>query len=339
MRSTAPPAAEPAPDLALLTGYVQQVLGTSITPLEVPRTANLPYLLAEQYRVLKFELVGRDCLALWPRTRELVTPAQVRKHLDLAARQTEALCILVTNELSSAARARLIAQHIPFIVPGNQLYLPDLGLDLREHFRRLRQKPDTLGPAAQAVLVYALLRLRESTVTPQALSRALGYSAMTLTRVADELEDSDLVTAKRSGRNRLIDFGEDKRALWQRAMPVLRTPVARTEWVVMPPASGLRDMPLAGLSALAASTLLAAPDKVCVAAAKDDWTTLGRHGIKPVPYEEMADAQVQVWRYDPTLLAEEGAVDPLSLYLSLRDDDDDRVVAALEAHMRSVAWW
>jgi hypothetical protein len=157
--------------------------------------------------------------------------------------------------------------------------------------------------------------------------------------VADELEDSDLVTAKRSGRNRLIDFGEDKRALWQRAMPVLRTPVARTEWVVMPPASGLRDMPLAGLSALAASTLLAAPDKVCVAAAKDDWTTLGRHGIKPVPYEEMADAQVQVWRYDPTLLAEEGAVDPLSLYLSLRDDDDDRVVAALEAHMRSVAWW
>ncbi len=29
-----------------------------------------------------------------------------------------------------------IAQKVPFIVPGNQLYLPDLGLDLREYFRQ-----------------------------------------------------------------------------------------------------------------------------------------------------------------------------------------------------------
>ena len=38
--------------------------------------------------------------------------------------------------MASYERKRLIEQKVPSIVPGNQLYLPDLGLDLREYFRR-----------------------------------------------------------------------------------------------------------------------------------------------------------------------------------------------------------
>ncbi|MCK7468892.1 MAG: hypothetical protein MZU91_12730 [Desulfosudis oleivorans] len=44
--------------------------------------------------------------------------------------------VYVTRTLASYERKRLIEQKVPFLVPGNQLYLPDLGIDLREYFRK-----------------------------------------------------------------------------------------------------------------------------------------------------------------------------------------------------------
>lgn len=40
---------------------------------------------------------------------------------------------------------------------------------------------------------------------------------------------------------------------------------------------------------------------------------------------EEADAQMESWKYDPGVLAENGVADPCSLYLSLRGYGDERV--------------
>lgn len=46
---------------------------------------------------------------------------------------------------------------------------------------------------------------------------------------------------------------------------------------------------------------------------------------------EIADGiAVQVWRYEPCMRAKEKTVDPLSLWLSLRDIRDDRIQMALD---------
>ena len=42
-------------------------------------------------------------------------------------------------------------------------------------------------------------------------------------------------------------------------------------------------------------------------------------------HKEFGEHVVEVWRYDPKLLGENGMVDRLSLYLSLRDTEDERV--------------
>ena len=67
--------------------------------------------------------------------------------------------VYVTTTLASYERKRLVQQKVPFIVPGNQLYLPELAIDLREYFRR-RSVPPTNGfsPSTQAMLITALLR-------------------------------------------------------------------------------------------------------------------------------------------------------------------------------------
>ena len=51
-----------------------------------------------------------------------------------------------------------------------------------------------------------------------------------------------------------------------------------------------------------------------------------------------ADAQLEAWSYAPALLSERGAVDPLSLYLSLRNSPDERVQSELADMMEELPW-
>ena len=45
-----------------------------------------------------------------------------------------------------------------------------------------------------------------------------------------------------------------------------------------------------------------------------------------------------LWRYDPTLLSEEDVADRLSLYLSLKDNPDERIEGALRELMEGIRW-
>jgi hypothetical protein len=47
---------------------------------------------------------------------------------------------------------------------------------------------------------------------------------------------------------------------------------------------------------------------------------------------------VEVWRYDPRLLSKTETVDKLSLYLSLKDNEDERVQIELENLMNEIQW-
>ena len=45
-----------------------------------------------------------------------------------------------------------------------------------------------------------------------------------------------------------------------------------------------------------------------------------------------------MWNYPPRLLGDGNAVDQISLYLSLRDDTDERIQQALEELLEEIRW-
>ena len=259
----------------------------------------------------------------------------VRKHTELVARHRLDLCIFVPKAIDAPTRARLIEQRLPFIVPGNQLYLPDLGIDLREHFRRLRQHRESLSPAAQAAMLAYLLGLAPVRITPQDLAAQRGYSAMTMTRVADELDQAGLVASERVARNRWLTFPADRKAAWIQALALLESPVQSRVWVK---GAGSLQLPRAGLAALAAVTDLSEPALPCLAVGPAAWRDLKKSDEVRVVHEDEADAQLELWHYDPVPLLTSGGVDPLSLYLSLRTVDDDRVSMALDQLLDGLQW-
>ncbi|MFA7176805.1 MAG: hypothetical protein WC114_06125, partial [Smithellaceae bacterium] len=63
-----------------------------------------------------------------------------------------------------------------------------------------------------------------------------------------------------------------------------------------------------------------------------------KYGREALSRKDVQDYEIEVWSYEPALFAMDGVVDRLSLFLSLRDEEDERVEAALEQMMREMQW-
>jgi hypothetical protein len=50
------------------------------------------------------------------------------------------------------------------------------------------------------------------------------------------------------------------------------------------------------------------------------------------------DNEIEIWRYNPALLAENGFVDKLSLFLLMKNIDNERVEIELEIMMNEIKW-
>jgi hypothetical protein len=238
--------------------------------------------------------------------------------------------IYVTRALASYERRRLIEQKVPFLVPGNQFYLPDLGIDLREYFRQVRSGPVVrVSPATQAMLIFCLLRgpwQGEWQLSDAA--GALGYSAMSVSRAVREMTDAG-IGAMASGRGlRWFHAASTQEAAWEQAKPLLRSPVKRRVWV-RPQSKMVARWKIAGLSALAQISTLAEPPQRTYAVSSRFWKLAEERGVEQFPEPRPDAVELEIWSYDPGLASESETVDPLSLLLSLRDNSDASVQRAL----------
>lgn len=325
-------------ELLALERYLKEALDVQVTATPWRDGGRLPAFLRDQYAFFQATINGHPCLLMRDKAKEELSPATVRKHLTLVRDKWNADIIYVRDRVTSYNRKRLIEQKIPFIVPGNQMYLPMLGLDLREHFRKLQVETPQFAPATQALIIHLLRRQDHATgITPAEAARELGYTIMSMTRVFDELEATNLVKVIQNGRQRVLTVPADRRELWEKALPYLRNPMRKRIHIRLPKSQTAG--PVAGLTALARRTDLAEPDHEVFAVSRNKWKTLKAEAtIAELPVAEPGAVEIEVWGYDPELFAENGIVDPWSLYLTLKDQQDERVEAALDQMMRGVQW-
>ncbi len=308
--------------------YLQETLGLTAAIRPWPGAAALPYFLNDAYTFAGIELLGLRYVLMLARDHA-ASAAKVRKDFDALAKAGGVVGIYVAQALSSYERKRLVGQRVPFIVPGNQLYLPDLGIDLREYFRQRPGVQDKgLSPATQGMLIGALLRQWKNEVHPAEWAEGLGYTRMTVSRAMKELESAGLASVVDAGRERWLRFADDAQTVWRNALPLLRNPVKQSVWAMSVP-KVRQQARLAGESALAQATLLAEPAHPVYAISGEQWKRAQQAGMHALPSPEPGACRWQIWRYDPNINPAAGTVDPLSLILSLRDERDERVQQAL----------
>lgn len=100
-----------------------------------------------------------------------------------------------------------------------------------------------------------------------------------------------------------------------------------------------KGTPLAGESALAERSMLASPSIVCRAISRKEYKQLsGVEEIDPAWSNSPDYIQLELWKYDPKVLADHAGVDVISLSLSLRGNSDERIEQSVEEVMEGYKW-
>ena len=320
--------------------YINDIIGISPEIKQLAKTQRdmLPYFINDAYRLYSCLLLEKEFILLSPHEMGY-TPGELSKHADVVRKHLDSNVVLLLTELSGYNRKRLIGNKTPFIVPGKQMYLPDLMIDLREHFKDVRiNKKEYLSPSSQVVLLYCILNNQYSLVAKD-LKGILPYTRMTLNRAFDELVYFELAEKLLSGRDKLLNFSLSGKNLWDKALPLFRSPVKKKAFVIGNIFNN-GNLFMGGLSALAEYSMIAEGQLPTYAVEKNKYQQLLRdYQIEEIPSGGGASAEVEIWSYNPGIFANKNRlVDPLSLFLSLKDNHDERIQGELEEMMEDRLW-
>lgn len=325
----------------MLSAYLHEVTGAVVMTQPVPEAvvSPLPLYLRAFYDFRDSNLFGRNLRWALQKSEKLTLDAQEYiQHVGKLRSAYAGEVVLVVPRMTAPLRRRLVQKGIPFVVPGRQMFLPHLLIDLRERFDRERNDAgQPLSAVAHVVVLRHLLGRPVTGLSLRELAASIRYSAMAMSYMRDELETHGLCRSQRQGRSAGIAFVEEGAALWNRVHPLLRSPVKARHWARW---NSTAAWPLfAGLTALARVSLVT-DDVLPTCAMKDsDYRhRLERGEILRCDGPEEAQLCIESWRYDPRLLSDGPAVDPLSLYLSLRDTGDERVAKAAKALVEEQSW-
>jgi len=318
--------------------YLEEVLGIHVLPEEWMDGKGLPLYICQRYSLYRVILQRIPCVLVVSKVGE-PTPDMIAKHLKQVMEKTERQPIFVNRGMKSYDRKRLIQKNVPFVVPGNQLYVPFLGMDLRERMIRQPQQVTQLTASAQYLLLYLLMQRQDDAITPSTVAAILGYSKMTMTRAFQELESAGIGTQKRKGRTKTIQLGEPKQQVWQQALPYLKSPVQKSIFVRGTDQNHFNEEQavLAGDSALSEISDMAEPRITVYAIHHKKWEELKEH-YREVPYPENDTIEIQLWAHPvPRSFSGSWVYEP-ALYLTMINEEDDRLQAALNKMMEAYTW-
>jgi len=310
--------------------YLKETLGQEVVvkPLKPAQQKKFPVFMRQWYDFYQARMLDRNIVLLKKKGGETATADRLRKHSQIAEQALDCPVVFVFPFLEPYNRKRLIQKQVAFIVPGKQMFIPQLLIDLRDFRQTAAVKREKLLPAAQCILFYHLLKENIETFPLKTVAQKLSYTQATVTRAVQALVEKEIAVKAAENKEVKIRFLKKKKDLWQIALPALQNPVKKTCFLEYPPPSDL--VCIAKFSALAQYTNLAENSKNYFAVALKDFEALKKKGqIQIVPANEH-EIYLEVWKYNPGILATDKTVDPLSLYLTLKDEKDERVEMELE---------
>jgi len=317
--------------------YLKETLDIDTQPKQWPEKGKLPIFLRNMYIFFEVRILGIPCLVMAANDKAEQTPATIQKHMLQVRKKWQDEVIYLQRKVSAYNRKRLIQHKIPFVVPLNQMFLPFLGIDLREHFKNVRERGTSFSPSTQVVVLYYLFHNDQFRLTPKILANELGYSTMTMTRTLDELDGVGLGKIAMEGRERVLRFNRDVKQVWENAQERMRSPVKKRLWL-----KDFSNKPCAlkaGLSALSHYSNLAEPTNPVLAIGGIDWKKVNANNDAIIlDISEPGAIELEIWSYSPKLFGEKRVVDRFSLFLSMREDNDERVQSALEGMMEQIEW-
>lgn len=301
--------------------YLKQSLQLTIRLSRLPKAMieSLPMIITGAFDLMVAEMYGQQVMFVQDKT-EQYSPMQLRKMATLITEKTGLRCIFVFDAITGYNQSRMIKQGINFIVPRKLMFMPELLIDIRP-IRNSLDLDSKMPATAQVIVLYHLQREPIVDMTIADIAEELRVSYATCNKALTWLRGHELAIENKVGKRKLISLDTDKWAVWNKALPFMYTPVERILY------HDSEVHYLSGYNALAEySHLVHTDEKV------REWDG----PVLPCFTKEENEVKIEVWRYSPEVLSDNGIVDPLSLYLILKDDEDERVSMELDYMLHQI---
>lgn len=319
-----------------LKHYLEETLGLYIHGLSYSMAgrnrSSLPFYIDNAYDIQSVTLLDRPLAFALLRHEELPSVDQIEKHLELIKDELAKTPVFIADKIPAAITRKLITKGINFIVPESQVYLPALLMHIQGVWEKPKHKAKRLSPSAQLLLLYALLNKNDQEfeiLTFKELAKKFGYSKMGITKAVTNLQGFDLCTVMGT-KEKVIHF--DHEGLWHKAEPYLVNPIQRKVFVDELPRN--TKLPKSNTFALPAYSNMSESQQEYYAIESKWFNVLEKtQRLKNANFYE-GPICLEIWKYDPTVLKSNSEfnynVDPLSLYLTLKDEPDERIAMALD---------
>ncbi len=294
----------------------------------------LPLFIREGYEFVFGELFEHGVVFARPKSIHHVTPGQLQKHIPIIESIFAHPVIMVFNEMPYYLKDQLILKRMAFVVTGKQLFIPFMFMDLSEQTKIRAFRTDQFSPSAQCLLIYHLWMMSLEGKNFQDIANLLNYTPRTIGRCAEELDHAGVCKIVGS-KSKYLEFEMNKLETWNHALGFLRSPVKESTWLFKKP-EDMENYRIAGVPALSRYSNLSSGNQDVYAMDAEVYRAQKNRGLFEATFYIENDTQLQIWSYNPALLTKTDHVEPFSLYLTMKDDPDERVQMELEAMLEKV---
>ena len=282
--------------------------------------------LIANFKMMQFDFNGQVMLLLVAKGEMDYTNVQRRKISERIESIKHIPAVFYFDNLLTYERDRLVEQGVYFIVADKFAFVPTLIIN------RLSTKSEIkelFYPSTQYILLYHLQIESLDGLSLKELEDKVPYKYKTIAKSIKQLEALGLVRLEGS-RNKKLVFELSGKELWDKASTNLIDPIKSIEYTsdVFP------EGDIGGISALSHYSMLV-PEDVPTRVLTAEWVREHKYSIPEL--HSFEDTQrIEIWKYPPS--GTSGYVDKLSLFLTLKDDNDPRVEKEIEIMMNEIKW-
>ena len=282
--------------------------------------------LIANFKMMQFDFNGQVMLLLVAKGEMDYTNVQRRKISERIESIKHIPAVFYFDNLLTYERDRLVEQGVYFIVADKFAFVPTLIIN------RLSTKSEIkelFYPSTQYILFYHLQIESLDGLSLKELEDKVPYKYKTIAKSIKQLEALGLVSLEGS-RNKKLVFELSWKELWDKASTNLIDPIKSIEYTsdVFP------EGDIGGISALSHYSMLA-PEDVPTRVLTAEWVREHKYSIPEL--HSFEDTQrIEIWKYPPS--GTSGYVDKLSLFLTLKDDNDPRVEKEIAIMMNKIKW-
>lgn len=295
----------------------------------------IPMFLKEKYNFYEIRILDISCILLEVKN-DLPSIDMIEKNLKILNNLKKGNFIFYFNKISSYRKKTLIERRISFISEDGQMFLPFLGLLLKNTPNLVKKEIQKFSPSAQLAFLFFIYN-KNITINNESFAKKMNFTLITASRALNELYDAKLIdfnSGGKTGRSKEYKRIADN-DYFEKGKNYLINPIKKIVYVQKVPDNSF----IAGLESLSELSMLNYFENKVRAIYYKNYNKLN---IKVVNNNDIIKdknlVKLEIWKYDPSLFVKNNHVDLISLYASLLDDKDERVESELENILKGEKW-